>query len=112
MSKGRSAASAVFDDALFDPHIQRASEAGAEAARAARKRFEGEGPHCLKVYLPPPAGRFGMVFQVEIVAGRGKASGRAVRDSYRGNSPRHRGQRNRRQAATTSTGQAPERTRS
>lgn len=91
MSKGRPAAPAVFDDALFDADIQRTSEAGAEAARAARKRFEGEGvprdelrlceaegaegnelPHCLKAYLPPPAGRFGMVFQLEIVADRGQ----------------------------------------
>jgi hypothetical protein len=91
LSKERPPAPAVFDDALFEADIQRASEAGAEAARAARKRFEAEGvprdelrlceaegaegtelPHCLKVYLPPPAGRFGMVLQVEVVAGRGQ----------------------------------------
>lgn len=91
MTKGRPPAPAVFDNALFDADIERASEAGADAARAARKRFEAGGvprdelrlceaegsegaelPHCLKVYLPPPAGRFGMVFQVEIVAGRGQ----------------------------------------
>jgi hypothetical protein len=69
--------------------IEWASDAGADATRAARRRSEGEGiphdelrlceaegtegtelPHCLKIYLPPPAGRFGMVFQLEIVAGR------------------------------------------
>jgi hypothetical protein len=91
LSKGRPPAPAVFDDALFDADVEQASEAGAEAARAARKRFEGEGvprdelrlceaegtdgtqlPHCLKVYLPPPAGRFGMVLQVELVAGLGQ----------------------------------------
>lgn len=79
----------VFDDALFDADLQRASDAGAEVARAARKRFETGGvprnelrlceaegtegsqlPSCLKVYLPPPAGRFGMVFQLEIVDDR------------------------------------------
>ena len=91
MTNGRSPAPAVFDDALFDADVEQASETGANAARAARKRFEGGGvphdelrlceaegnegtelPHCLKVYLPPPAGRFGMVFQVEIVAGVGQ----------------------------------------
>lgn len=91
MTNGRSPAPAVFDDALFDADVEQASEAGANAARAARKRFEGGGvprdelrlceaegpegaqlPHCLKVYLPPPDGRFGMVLQVEIVGGRGQ----------------------------------------
>jgi hypothetical protein len=79
----------VFDDALFEADLQRASELGAEAAGAARKRFENGGvprdelrlcqaegtegsqlPSCLKVYLPPSAGRFGMVFQLEIVDDR------------------------------------------
>jgi hypothetical protein len=91
LTNGRSLAPAVFDDALFDADVEQTSEAGANSARAARKRFEGGGvprdelrlckaegaegaqlPHCLKVYLPPPAGRFGMVFQVEIVGGRGQ----------------------------------------
>jgi hypothetical protein len=91
LAQGRTPSPAVFDDALFDFDVERASDAGADAARAARKRFEGEGiprdelrlceaegpegnelPHCLKVYLPPPAGRFGMVFQLEIVAGLGQ----------------------------------------
>ena len=89
MSKKPRLSPVVFDDALFDADVQRASDAGAAAARAARKRFESEGvprdelrkceaegpegsqlPACLKVYLPPPAGRFGMVFQLEIVDGR------------------------------------------
>lgn len=91
MSKKPRPAPAVFDDTLFDADVQRASDAGAAAARAARKRFEAGGvphdelrkceaegpegsqlPSCLKVYLPPPAGRFGMVFQLEIVDGRGR----------------------------------------
>jgi hypothetical protein len=91
LTQGRPPAPVVFDDVLFDADIERASKAGAEAARAARKRFEGGGaprdelrlceaegpegaqlPHCLKVYLPPPAGRFGMVLQVEVVGGWGQ----------------------------------------
>lgn len=91
MAEARPPSPAVFDDALFDADVEQASEAGANAARAARKRFEAGGvprdelrlceaegpegaqlPHCLKIYLPPPAGRFGMVLQVEIVAGRGQ----------------------------------------
>lgn len=98
MTNGRSPAPAVFDDALFDADVEQASEAGANAARAARKRFEAGGvprdelrlceaegpegaqlPHCLKVYLPPPAGRFGMVLQVEIVGGRGQLRYIAIR---------------------------------
>ena len=89
MSEKPRLALVVFDDALFDADLQRASDAGAEAARAGRRRFENEGaprdelrlceaegsdgtqlPSCLKVYLPPPAGRFGMVFQLEIVDDR------------------------------------------
>ena len=27
-------------------------------------------PHCVKVYLPPPAGRFGMVFEVVLIEGQ------------------------------------------
>jgi hypothetical protein len=43
LTNGRSPAPAVFDDALFDADVEQASEAGANAARAARKRFEGGG---------------------------------------------------------------------
>ncbi len=58
-------------------------------ALAARKRFEAEGvpiesllacdeegpegtalQHCLKLRLPPPDGKFGMVFRIELRAGR------------------------------------------
>lgn len=89
MDKKSRPAPAVFDDALFNADVQRTSDAGAAAARAARKRFETSGiprdelrlceaegiegnqlPSCLKVYLPPPAGRFGMVLQLEIVDDR------------------------------------------
>jgi len=91
LSKKPRPAPVVFDDALFDTDVHRASDAGAAAAHAARQRFEANGvprdelrkceaegsegsqlPGCLKVYLPPPAGRFGMVFQLEIVDGRGQ----------------------------------------
>jgi hypothetical protein len=75
----------VFTGNVFDEDIARASSGGREAANAARRRYErsgipigelrhvqGEGPDgtmlpgCLKVYLPPPAGRFGMVFMLAI----------------------------------------------
>jgi hypothetical protein len=74
----------VFDELAFSADVKRASAAGANAARIARDRYEKEGvptarlllcavegedgtslPECLKVYLPEPIGRFGMVFQLE-----------------------------------------------
>src|SRR5262245_6817517 len=61
------------------------TSAGRNAAEAARRRYEAGGvpsselrpcdpehregtrlPQCLKAYLPPPAGRFGMVFRFVI----------------------------------------------
>lgn len=75
----------VFSDDAFDEDIARASSAPRAAAEAARRRYEQDGvpvnelrhvqdegpdgtilPRCLKVYLPPPDGRFGMVFQLAI----------------------------------------------
>jgi hypothetical protein len=75
----------VFDEMAFSEDVKRASASGANAARTARKRYEEDGapterlrlcakeaddqtslPGCLKIYLPEPAGRFGMVFQLEI----------------------------------------------
>jgi hypothetical protein len=74
----------VFDELAFNADVKRASATGANAARAARDRYEQEGvptarlllcaeegedgtrlPGCLKIYLPEPIGQFGMVFQLE-----------------------------------------------
>lgn len=82
-------APALFDDAAFAEDLRRASGAGEEVARAARKEFEGEGVpvgnllacdeegpdgtelrHCVKLRLPPPNGKFGMVFRIEQQKGR------------------------------------------
>ncbi len=76
-------ATAVFSEHSFSEDVERASAAAADVARAARRRYESEGvpilrlrictnegddgtslPGCLKVYLPEPAGRFGMVFRL------------------------------------------------
>lgn len=75
----------VFTDDAFDEDIARASSGSRTAAQAARQRYERDGipigelrevqdegrdgtilPKCLKVYLPPPDGRFGMVFKLVI----------------------------------------------
>jgi hypothetical protein len=86
VSDKRSArAPALFDDAAFAEDLGRASDAGEEAALAAREEFEAEGvpianllacdeegpegttlQHCLKLRLPPPDGKFGMVFRIEL----------------------------------------------
>ena len=82
-------APALFDDAAFAEDLRRTSEAGEEVARAARTEFEGEGVpvggllaceeegpdgtelrHCVKLRLPPPNGKFGMVFRIEQQKGR------------------------------------------
>ena|SRR4249919_2415318 len=79
----------LFDDAAFADDIRRASDAGEEVALAARRDFEVEGVpvgpllacdeegpdgtalrHCLKLRLPLPDGKFGMVFRIELKAGR------------------------------------------
>lgn len=78
-------APALFDDAAFAEDLGRASDAGEEVALAARKEFEAEGvpienllacdeegpegtalQHCLKLRLPLPDGKFGMVFRIEL----------------------------------------------
>lgn len=80
--KGR--ASVLFDDAAFVEDLNRASEAGRVVALAARKDYEQggvpieqllaceeEGPegtaleNCVKIRLPHPDGKFGMVFRIE-----------------------------------------------
>lgn len=79
----------LFDDAAFAEDLRRASESGGEVARAARTTFEAEGvplanllacdeegpdgtalKHCLKLRLPPPDGKFGMVFRIELWEGK------------------------------------------
>jgi hypothetical protein len=76
---------ARFDPEAFREDMARTTPAGREAAEAARRRFGAGGvprselgscdpehrdgtklPQCLKAYLPPPAGRFGMVFRFVI----------------------------------------------
>jgi hypothetical protein len=73
----------VFDEDAFDHDIRRSSAHGMEVAAATRALYERDGaptdqlrkceaeggdgtrlPDCLKVYLPTPAGPFGMVFQL------------------------------------------------
>lgn len=82
-------APALFDDAAFAEDLNRASDTGREVALAARKSYERggvpiddllacaeEGPDgtmlasCMKIYLPRPAGNFGMVFRIERRDGR------------------------------------------
>lgn len=73
---------AHFDPDGWEEDLARATLAGREAAEAARRAYEQNGipfehlrsveeegrdgtvlPDCAKVYLPQPAGRFGMVFR-------------------------------------------------
>lgn len=87
--KRRGRAPALFDDAAFAEDLRRASDAGEEVALAARREFEEEGipvgsllacdeegpdgtelRHCMKLRLPPPNGKFGMVFRIEKQKGR------------------------------------------
>jgi len=82
-------APALFDDSAFAEDLRRTSDTGKEVALAARREFEGdgvsvgsllacdeEGPdgtelrHCVKLRLPPPNGKFGMVFRIEQQKGR------------------------------------------
>lgn len=87
--KGEVRAPALFDDAAFAEDLKRAGDAGHEVALTARNSFEGggvpleelhacdeEGPngtallHCVKVRLPFPDGKFGMVFRIELRDGK------------------------------------------
>jgi hypothetical protein len=73
---------ARFDPDAFREDMAQATPAGRQAAEAAKRDYGANGipradlrpcdaegrdgtelPQCLKVYLPPPAGRFGMVFK-------------------------------------------------
>ncbi len=74
---------ARFDPEAWEEDLVRTTPAGRTAAERARSAYERIGvprsdlrpcdadgpastmlPRCLKVYLPPPVGRFGMVFRV------------------------------------------------
>lgn len=85
----RGRASVLFDDAAFELDLRRAGEAGRATAEPVREELErqgcatewllacaAEGPDgtelldCVKVYLPRPRGRFGMVFRIERREGR------------------------------------------
>lgn len=76
---------ARFDAEAFREDMARTTPAGRDAAEVARRGYEAGGvprselrpcdpdhregtrlPQCLKVYLPAPAGRFGMVFRFVI----------------------------------------------
>ncbi len=80
---------ARFDPDAFAEDLARTTPTGRATAESAREEYEHNGiprsqlrpcddegrdgtslPGCLKVYLPQPAGRFGMVF--EVVRTRGK----------------------------------------
>jgi hypothetical protein len=73
---------ARFDSDAFRLDLARTTASGRVEAETARRDYEAGGipradlrpceaqgrdgtelPQCLKVYLPPPAGRFGMVFK-------------------------------------------------
>jgi hypothetical protein len=75
----------VFDEAPFQEDLAYTNVTGIAVARLTRHRYESEGipvgelrfteeqghdgtvlPRCLKVYLPPPDGPFGMVFRLII----------------------------------------------
>lgn len=77
-------ARAHFDADAWEEDLARATPAGRQAAEAARKDYERQGvpiaqlrriaehghdrtvlPASIKVYLPPPDGRFGMVFMLK-----------------------------------------------
>lgn len=77
---------ARFDPDTFREDMARATPGGRDAAETAKRDYEANGvpfsdlrpcdpehrdgtelPQCLKVYLPPPVGRFGMIFRFAIV---------------------------------------------
>ncbi|MGB7684954.1 MAG: hypothetical protein WBL45_04140 [Solirubrobacterales bacterium] len=84
-------APALFDAASFAEDLNRASDTGRDVALAARSDFEQngvpvapllaceeEGPegtslaHCVKIRLPHPDGKFGMVFRIELHEGQSR----------------------------------------
>ncbi|MHB1539169.1 MAG: hypothetical protein ACYCYN_11845 [Solirubrobacteraceae bacterium] len=89
-----------FDEVAWEEDLARTSETGRAAATQARRDFERNGgvtlaqlrhvdehgrdgtvlPRCAKVYVPAPAGRFGIVFKLEIEQDRAwwRTSSRSV----------------------------------
>jgi hypothetical protein len=82
----------VFDEPSFQEDLAYTNVTGVAVARMTRHRYESEGipvgelrlteeqgpdgaflPRCLKVYLPPPEGPFGMVFRLIIDSDTGAA---------------------------------------
>jgi hypothetical protein len=80
---GRRGFPAHFDPDAWEEDLARSTPTGRQAAEVARRDYEGGGvpvehlrrveehgqdgtvlPDCAKVYLPPPVGRFGMIFRV------------------------------------------------
>lgn len=76
---------ARFDADTFREDMARSTEAGRSAAEIAKSDYEVNGvplsdlrpcdpegrdgtilPQCLKLYIPPPVGRFGMVFRFAV----------------------------------------------
>jgi len=87
--RGSRRAPAVFDGAAFAEDLNRAGDNGERIARTARTEYERDGvpldtlmacaeegrdgtrlANCVKVYLPRPIGKFGMVFRIERRDGR------------------------------------------
>jgi hypothetical protein len=84
---------ARFDELAFQEDLGQATPRGREVATEARERLERDGadaadllrcqaehregtelPNCVKVYLPPPDGQWGMVFELV----RERASGKLL----------------------------------
>jgi hypothetical protein len=82
-SRPRARFEARFDTLSFEEDLVRATKRGREVALEAKARLERDGadpsellrcqaehrggtelPNCVKVYLPPPDGRWGMVFEL------------------------------------------------
>ncbi len=78
----------VFDEPAFSEDLQRTTDTGRSIALETRSAYERDGcrvqdllacdseaqdgtrlPGCAKVYLPSPAGKFGMVFEIDRQAG-------------------------------------------
>lgn len=86
---GRRGFPAHFDRDAWEEDLARSTPAGRQAAEVARRDYGRDGipfeharrvqehgqdgtvlPNCAKVYLPQPAGRFGMIFRAIKVDGR------------------------------------------
>lgn len=87
--QGAGHARVIFDEVAFSENLQRTSDTGRSVALQTRSAYERDGcpvkdllacdsealdgtrlPGCVKVYLPPPAGKFGIVFEIDRQAGK------------------------------------------